>query len=99
MIEFKVFCGFCFNPDGQTDNKWTDICNCRVAFMTEKIKSVDFFHTSWTPPPPPTVWKISRNFAIKKGQKQAKSAKKTSFFQIHTFYLLFLKASLMNYIE
>ena len=32
MKEFKLFEGFCFMTD-----KWTDICDCRVAFANEKF--------------------------------------------------------------
>ena len=42
-----------------------------------KKKKVWIFSTP-PGPPPPKVWKISGNFAVKKGQKQAKSAKKHS---------------------
>ena len=35
--EFKAIWGFCFGyTDGQTDVR-TDICDCRVAFATEKL--------------------------------------------------------------
>ena len=36
MIDFKVFWGFAFR---RTDER-TDICDCRVAFATEKVKSL-----------------------------------------------------------
>ena len=36
MIEFKVFLGFCFRTDRQTNGR-TDICNCRVAFVIENF--------------------------------------------------------------
>ena len=45
------------------------------AFNKKEIKSVDFFDTSQTPHPSPKVWKISGNFAVKKGQKLAKICK------------------------
>ena len=38
MIDFKVFWGFAlkyWRTNGQTDKR-TDICDCRVAFATEK---------------------------------------------------------------
>ena len=44
MIDFKVVLGFCFQTDERTDGR-TDICDCRVAFATEKIeinKNVSF---------------------------------------------------------
>jgi len=34
MKDFKLFEGFCFMTD-----KWTDICDCRVAFATEKFST------------------------------------------------------------
>ena len=35
MKDFKLFEGFC----RQTD-RWTDICNCKVAFTTDKIPTM-----------------------------------------------------------
>ena len=34
---FQVVEGFCFKTDRRT-NEQTDICDCRVAFATEKMK-------------------------------------------------------------
>ena len=89
MIEFKVFCGFCFNPDGQTDNKWTDICDCRVAFMTEKIKSADFFHTSWTPPPLPLQCGRFPEILPSKRVKNRQKAPKKHHFSKSTLFIFF----------
>ena len=68
-------------------------------------KKCGFFpHLLDSPTPPPKVWKISRNFAVKKGQKQAKVPKNTPFSTLlkkfgfgpdpHRTFYLFLKASL-----
>ena len=63
-------------------------CIFREAFKKKEIKSVDFFHIST---PSPKVWKISRNFAVKMGQKRAKmrnKRQKTPFF--HTYLKLWI---------
>ena len=43
MINSKLFEGFCFLTDGRTDRR-TDICECRVAFATEKLNFKSIYH-------------------------------------------------------
>ena len=38
MIDFKVFWGFAL----RLTDRWTDICDCRVAFATEKNLKKNF---------------------------------------------------------
>ena len=48
----------------------------KASLQKKNNKKGGFFLHLLDPPPHPKVWKISRNFAVKKGQKRAKMHKK-----------------------